>query len=41
MLCNIAEALNCPMEQDKTWNITWPATSPHQEAKEQCPGNGK
>jgi len=32
--------VQCEMEQDVTWGITWPATPRGEEAVQQCPGNG-
>ena len=34
-------SVGCPMEQDTTWNILWPATSTNKEAIQQCLGNGQ
>jgi len=29
------------MEQDSTWNITWPATNVSDTAIQKCPGGGE
>ena len=33
--------IDCPMEQDSTWNITWPATSVGDTAIQKCPGGSE
>ena len=33
--------IDCPMEQDPTWNITWPATSVGDTAIQKCPGGSE
>jgi len=33
--------IGCRMEQDSTWNITWPATNVSDTAIQKCPGGGE
>jgi len=36
-----SEVVGCPMEQDPTWNITWPATDVGVTATQKCPGGSE
>jgi len=35
------EFMGCPMEQDETWNITWPTTNVSQVAIQKCRGGSE
>ena len=33
--------IGCPLEQDATWNITWPETNIDAVAQQKCPGGSE
>ena len=35
------EFIGCPLEQDATWNITWPATNISEVTQQKCPGGSE